>query len=255
MTQRFSGKTIIVTGGAGGLGRAIAQLLASEGAGVGIIDIDGAAAEEATRSLTAEGLRALGLEANVSDWRGISTAVRQIGEILGEIDGLVNNAGIARLGSVHDTDEDSWLRLMNVNLFGTFLTSKAVLPGMMERRRGVILNIASVAGVIGIQNMAAYCASKGAILSLTRQMAVDYAPFGIRVNAISLGTIASTTMGQSLLGSDTSPEARTRRLSRYPMGRYATVDEIAEAALFMLSNEAGYATGCNLILDGGLTAV
>lgn len=255
MTGRVSGKTIIVTGGAGGLGRAISQLLASEGAAVGVIDIEGSTAEEAARSLKADGARSIGLEADVSSWDAISDAVRQVGEALGDIDGLVNNAGVAALGSVHEADAESWRRIMNVNVSGVVLASKAVLPGMMERCRGVILNIASIAGLVGIRNMAAYCASKGAVLSLTRQMAVDYASFGIRINSISPGTIASTEMGLRLLDGDESPEARSRRLARYPMGRYATAEEIAQAALFMLSDEAEFATGSNLILDGGLTAV
>lgn len=255
MTGRVSGKTIIVTGGAGGLGRAISQLLASEGAAVGVIDIEGSSAEEAARSLKADGARSIGLEADVSNWDAISNAVRQVGEALGDIDGLVNNAGVAELGSVHDADAESWRRIMNVNVSGVVLASNAVLPGMLERRRGVILNVASIAGLVGIRNMAPYCASKGAVLSLTRQMAVDYASFGIRINSISPGTIASTEMGLRLLGGDESPEARSRRLARYPMGRYATAGEIAQAALFMLIDEAEFATGSNLILDGGLTAV
>ncbi|CAJ0883382.1 dihydroanticapsin dehydrogenase [freshwater sediment metagenome] len=255
MTGRVFGKTIIVTGGAGGLGHAISRLLAAEGAAVGVIDVDGEGAEGVAQSLTRDGARSIGLSADVSDWRGISSAARQIEKKLGDIDGLVNNAGLAALGSVHDADEESWRRIMNVNVCGVVLASKAVLPGMMERRRGVILNIASIAGLVGIQNMAAYCASKGAVLSLTRQMAVDYAPYKIRVNAISPGTIGSTEMGQRLLSGDASPEARSRRLARYPMGRYATADEIAQAALFMLSDEAEFATGSNLTLDGGLTAV
>ncbi len=245
----------MVTGGAGGLGHAISRSLAAEGAAVGVIDVDRAGAEDVSQFLTRDGARSIGLHADVSDWRGISDAVRQIEEKLGDIDGLVNNAGLAALGSVHDADEESWRRIMNVNVCGVVLASKAVLPGMMTRRRGVILNIASIAGLVGIQNMAAYCASKGAILSLTRQMAADYAPYKIRVNAISPGTIAATEMGQRLLGGDVDPEARSRRLARYPMGRYATADEIAQAALFMLSDEAEFATGSNLTLDGGLTAV
>jgi NAD(P)-dependent dehydrogenase (short-subunit alcohol dehydrogenase family) len=255
MTGRVSGKTIIVTGGGAGLGRAISQLLAGEGAAVGVIDVDAERAEDAARSLTAIGARSIGLEADVSDWRAISNTARRVREALGEIDGLVNNAGVAELGSVHDADEHSWRRIMDVNVCGVVLASKAVLPGMLERRRGVILNVASIAGLVGIHNMAAYCASKGAVLSLTRQMAVDYAPFGIRVNAISPGTISSTEMGKSLLGGDASPDARSRRLARYPMGRYAAADEIARAALFMLSDEAEFATGSNLVLDGGLTAI
>jgi NAD(P)-dependent dehydrogenase (short-subunit alcohol dehydrogenase family) len=255
MTGRVAGKTIIVTGGAGGLGLAITRLIAKEGAAVGVIDIDGECAVEAAKGLTDESVNAMGVGADVADGDAISRAIRQIEEMLGPIHGLVNNAGVAALGSVHETEEQSWRRLMDINVNGVFLTCKAVLPSMVARGHGVIVNIASIAGLVGIPNMAAYCASKGAIISLTRQMAVDYAKSGVRVNAIAPGTIASTEMGQRLLQSDVTPEAQARRLAKYPMGRYGTVDQIAQAALFLLSDEASFATGSVLTVDGGMTAL
>jgi NAD(P)-dependent dehydrogenase (short-subunit alcohol dehydrogenase family) len=193
--------------------------------------------------------------ADVSDWEAISSAVSRVEGALGEVDGLINNAGIADLGSIHDTDEKSWRRILDVNVNGVFQASRAVLAQMMPRRRGVILNIASIAGLVGIHRMAAYCASKGAVISLTRQMAIDYVAFGIRVNAIAPGTVASTAMGRRLLQSDDSPEMQARRLSKYPMGRYATEEEIASAALFLLSDDSSFVTGSVLTVDGGMTAL
>lgn len=255
MTGRLAGKNIIVTGGAQGLGYAIAKLLAAQGACVGVIDIDRARAEEAGRRLEGEGVKAIGLGADVAEWASVSGAIRSLENAFGDIDGLVNNAGVAELGSVHETQEQAWRRVIDVNVNGVFFASKAVLPGMLDRRRGSIVNIASVSGLVGIRNMAAYCASKGAVVSLTRQMAVDYAAFGIRVNAIAPGTISSTGMGRTLLRSDVTPEAQARRLAKYPIGRYATEEEIANGVLFMLSDEASFATGSIFTIDGGMTAL
>jgi NAD(P)-dependent dehydrogenase (short-subunit alcohol dehydrogenase family) len=255
MARKMEGKTMVVTGGAGGLGLAIACDLALEGAAVGIIDLDGDGAARAEAQLVAKGARSLGVGADVADWAGVEEAMRRIEISLGPIDGLVNNAGVAALGSVHEADEQSWRRVLDVNVSGVFLASKAVLPGMLDRRSGSILNVASVAGLVGIHNMAAYCASKGAIISLTRQMAVDYAKWGIRVNAIAPGTIASTDMGERLLHSDQSPEARAGRLAKYPMGRYATPAEISRAALFMIDDSVPFLTGTIMAVDGGMTAL
>ncbi len=255
MAGRVAGKTILVTGGAGGLGLAISRLLVTQGASVGVIDIDELRARQASSALAIAGARSIGLGADVSDFEAMSGAVARVEDALGEIDGLINNAGVAHLGSVHDTEEQAWRRVLDVNVNGVFQASRAVLGSMMSRRRGVILNVASIAGLVGVHRMAAYCASKGAVISLTRQMAIDYVSFGIRVNAIAPGTIATTEMGRRLLQSDDTPEARARRLSKYPMGRFATEEEIAAAALFLMSDESSFVTGSVLTVDGGMTAL
>jgi NAD(P)-dependent dehydrogenase (short-subunit alcohol dehydrogenase family) len=182
-------------------------------------------------------------------------AVAAASEALGGIDGLFNNAGIAGFGSVHESTPESWQRIWAVNVTGTFLASRAVLPQMIAQRRGAIVNVGSVAGVVGIPGMAAYCAAKGAIVNLSRQMAAEYAKHGVRVNCVCPGTIAETAMGKSLLGSDTSEEAMGKRLAKYPIGRFGKPGEIAEAVVFLLSDAASFCVGSILAVDGGMTSI
>jgi NAD(P)-dependent dehydrogenase (short-subunit alcohol dehydrogenase family) len=254
MAAQMVGRTVVITGGGAGIGLTTARRLIQEGAAVALLDLDGEVAQRSAEALCKEGGKAFGTAADVTDEQSVARAVAAAAEALGSIDGLFNNAGIAGFGPVHDSNLDGWRRIWDVNVTGTFLASRAVLPYMLENGRGSIVNVGSVAGMVGIPGMAAYCAAKGAVINLTRQMAMDYSKLGIRVNCVSPGTISETSMGKSLLGSDTSEEAMNKRLAKYPIGRFGKAVEIADAVVFLLSDAAGFCVGSNLAVDGGMTA-
>jgi NAD(P)-dependent dehydrogenase (short-subunit alcohol dehydrogenase family) len=251
----LAGRKIVITGGAAGIGLSTARKLMREGAAVALLDLDGSAAQSAAKELQKEGGNAFGVAADVTDAASMDRAVATAGKALGSIDGLFNNAGIAGFGSVHESTPESWQRIWAVNVTGTFLASRAVLPQMIEQRRGAIVNVGSVAGLVGIPGMAAYCAAKGAVVNLSRQMAAEYAKHGVRVNCVCPGTIAETAMGKSLLGSDTSEEAMGKRLAKYPIGRFGKADEIADAVVFLLSDAASFCVGAIVAVDGGMTSI
>lgn len=255
MPGRLEGRRVIITGGAAGIGLSTARALVREGAAVALLDLDGAAAQASARSLASGGAQAFGVGCDVTDAAGVERAVSAGRQALGGIDGLFNNAGIAGFGSVHDSTPESWQRIWAVNVIGTFLASRAVLPEMIAAKRGAIVNVGSVAGLVGIPGMAAYCAANGAIVNLTRQMATDYAKHGVRVNCVCPGTVGETAMGRTLLGSDTSDEAMAKRLAKYPIGRFGKPEEIAEAVTFLLSDAASFCVGSVFAVDGGMTSI
>ncbi|TRX02617.1 SDR family oxidoreductase [Candidatus Methylobacter oryzae] len=253
--NRFQGKHAVITGGATGMGYDIARRLGMEGASLSILDINEAALSDATQALRADGIAVNAYQVDVADPREVAeTFSKLIADCSGTLDILINNAGIADFGTVETTEFDAWNKVMAVNLNGTYLCSKAALPAM-KQRGGTIVNFGSIAGMVGIPNMAAYCTSKAAVIGLTKQMAVDYSKLGIRVNCICPGMIADTDMGREILGTDVSEQLMKLRLSKYPIGRFGKSEEIVAAVLFLASDEASFVCGSAFTVDGAMTAI
>jgi NAD(P)-dependent dehydrogenase (short-subunit alcohol dehydrogenase family) len=241
MTERFTDKRALVTGAASGIGEATARLLHAEGAEVVLADLDTARLE----SLAAElGDRATARVLDVRDEAQVAPAAA-------DLDVLVNVAGI---GSTHDapgTPLEVWEDVFAVNARGTFLCCKHAIPGMRTRGGGAIVNVSSVAALVGLKNRAAYSASKGAVVALTRALAVDHVGDGIRVNAVCPGTVDSPWVRRLV---EEVGESLDSLRARQPMGRLGTTEEIAEAIAYLASDAAAFVTGSVLVIDGGLTA-
>lgn len=252
--MRLKDKVAIITGGGSGFGEVTGHLFAREGAAVMLADINSAAARAVAESIQAEGGRASWAETNVSSSTSTAALVETTLAHFGQVDILFNNAGVEGFGSVIDTEEATWERIFAVHVRGAFLCSKYTIPAMIKHGQGgAVINVSSVAGLVGLQNMAAYSAAKGAIISLTRSMAADFAQYNIRVNCIAPGT-AMTPLGKRLIENDT-PEKLAQRLSRYPLGRFGEPEEIARSVLYLASDDSSYTTGTCLVMDGGLTSV
>jgi len=255
----FDGKAVLVTGGALGIGKGIVEGFAREGAGVAIADIDGSAAERLATDLRAAGGRVVVTIGDVSSSEDAERMVREAVEGLGRLDVLVNNAGIQPIDwyfRVEDTPEEVWDRILGVNLKGTFLMSKYALPHIRAAGRGAVINMASVQGLQSMPGVPSYAASKGGILSLTRNMAMDYAHEGIRVTAICPGTIDSEMVRTSARVEGGDMDENLRRFGAFhPIGRLGRPEDIANAALFLASERASFITGEYLCVDGGFMAL
>lgn len=250
---------MLVTGAALGIGRGIARAFSGAGADVTIADTNGPAAEALAEELTARGRRAMAVLGDVSHSSDAERMVRQTAETFGRVDILVNNAGIMPSDwyfRVEDMPEEVWDRILAVNLKGVFLMSKFALPRIREAGPGgVVVNMASVQGLQSMPGVPAYAASKGGILSLTRNMALDYARDGIRVVAICPGTIDSELVRDLARVEGGDVESNIRRYgSFHPLGRIGTPADIADAVLFLASNRASFITGEYLTVDGGFMA-
>lgn len=254
--MRLEGKAALITGGGSGIGRAAAELFASEGASVAVVDIDLAAAQETVAIVRRAGGTAVAVSGNVADATDISRAVNEAAAGLGRLDIVYNNAGVNSKGSVADAEESDWDRCFDVNVKGTFLTSKAAIPHLDASGGGAIVNQASVAALVAVAGFAAYCAAKGAVVSLTKSMAIDLAPRKIRVNALCPGTVYTPLMEPLMrMRGDGDLEAGLAKTAlKYPIGRIGVPMEIAQAALFLASDDASFVTGSIFAVDGGMTA-
>jgi NAD(P)-dependent dehydrogenase (short-subunit alcohol dehydrogenase family) len=257
MASQFSGKTIIVTGGGAGIGAATCRLLAERCANVVCTDIDGERAERVAASLRGQGHSALGLAVDVTQERATEEMAEQALASFGAIDGLYANAGIAVPGTAQTTSLDAWSRTLAINLTGVWLSAKAVLPAMLAAGRGSIVVQGSTVALRGHPRLAAYSASKGGAVALVRQMAVDYGPLGIRVNAVIPGTTRTELLEEMYRAraaeQGTDPEDDLRRTSaRYPVRRLGTPAEIGEVAAFLLSDDSSFVSGAVYAVDGGL---
>jgi NAD(P)-dependent dehydrogenase (short-subunit alcohol dehydrogenase family) len=250
--MRLANKVALVTGAGSGIGRATARLFAREGAVVVAADINLDAAVDSMREV---GAAALAVPVDVADPASVARMAAIVRERFGRVDVLVNNAAVIVAKDVIHTEPEEWERVFAVNVRGVYLCCKHILPGMLARGSGVVINIASTAGLVGLPQRAAYSASKGAVIALTRQMAVEYAGWGVRCNCICPGTIDTPLLAAALSQAPDPDAARAALLARQPLGRIGTPEEVAEAALFLASDAATFITGSALVIDGGLTIV
>lgn len=248
---RLTGKTAIVTGGARGLGAGIAQRLAAEGAHVLIGDVRTELGEEVAAELRAGGARALFVHLDVTDEESWARAVATAEAELGPVDVLVNNAFSMTLHEIEHETLEGWERTLAVTLTGPFLGMRAVVPGMRERGRGSIVNVSSThGGDVAVPGLAAYQAAKGGLSALTRNVAIAYARDGIRANAVHPGPIRTPIIEE--LG---FTETQASIAAGLPIGRVAEPAEVAAAVAYLASDEASFATGSSLVVDGGYTAL
>ena len=238
----FEGRRAFVTGAGSGIGAAVARRLHAEGAELVLADMALDRVQGVASELGSERVSAVQLD--VRDEAAVA-------DTIGEPDILVNVAGIGSTTNAPDTPLEVWEDVFAVNARGTFLCCKHAIPGMVERGGGTIVNIASIAGMVGLRNRAAYCASKGAVIALTRALAVDHVGDGIRVNCVCPGTVDSPWVRR--LVEDVGESIDTLR-ARQPMGRLGTPEEIADAVMYLASDAAAFVTGSSLVIDGGLTA-
>ena len=249
--MRLEGQVAIVTGAGQGIGRAVALTLAREGATVVVNDIDLEKAEKVAEEVSAQGGQALPVQADVSVGDEVNNLVEKTLDSYKRVDILVNNAGVAKMTRFLELTEAEWDRTMNINIKGQFLCSKAVIAQMIKQKRGKIVNIASLAAHIGAPGLAAYGASKGGVVQLTKALAVELGKYNIMVNAVSPGLTLTDLIKSAVKDRPDFIEG----IDRIPLRRAAEPEDIANAVLFLASSESDYITGQVIIVDGGLMAI
>jgi 3-oxoacyl-[acyl-carrier protein] reductase len=250
MKWDLDGKSAVVTGAGGGIGRAVALRLAQSGAGVGVVDLDASKAEATSAEIQKLGVKALGLSADVSNSAKVAEVVARAKKDLGPIDYLVNIAGFHERVPVTEITDEHWHRMVNVHLSGTFYFCRAVLPDMIARRFGRIVNMSSLHGFGKVPFAAHYSAAKAGIAGLTKALAVEVAPHGVLVNGVAPGPVDTALWRDGLTGKDL--EARiAKRIQAIPLGRLGLPDELADTILFFLSKANSHITGQILHFNGG----
>jgi NAD(P)-dependent dehydrogenase (short-subunit alcohol dehydrogenase family) len=251
-TKILSGKVAVITGAASGIGRATALRFAQEGARLALLDVNRDGLAAARQEVQSD---ALTIATDVSDVASVERACKEVVAKFGVVDIVVNAAGIELPGDIFDTSYETWDRTMAVNVTGSFLIAQAFLRVMKAQGHGSIVNVGSTASALGVANLLAYCVSKGAVAQLTRGMAVEAGPFGIRVNCVHPG-FTNTPMGNAGAAQMGVPieEFQAQAARKYPMARIAESYEVAAAILFLASDEASFITGAHLAVDGGLVA-
>ncbi|MBI3911179.1 MAG: SDR family oxidoreductase [Armatimonadetes bacterium] len=251
--MRLKDRIALITGAGAGIGRASVMAFTREGAHVVAVDVNESTAAETVALARGSAGEAVVFRADVSRSAEVQAMIRFAVERYGGLDILFNNAGIVQNGTVTETPEDEWEQTMAINLRSVFLGCKYAIPEMRRRGGGVIINTASVAGLVGVRNRASYSASKMGIVGLTRSIAIDYIQDNIRANAICPGTVDTPSLRQRIAQAEDPEAARIAFLARQPMGRLGTPEEIAALAVYLAAEESAYMTGSATVIDGGLS--
>jgi NAD(P)-dependent dehydrogenase (short-subunit alcohol dehydrogenase family) len=251
---RLIGKIAIVTGGGSGIGRAIALTFGREGAGVAVLGRRREVLDGVVKELTSRGAKATAIVCDVRKSSEAIKAVEDVERCLGSVNVLVNNAGVLSVSTVESISEEHWDLVMETNLKGPFLMSRAALPAFRRAGGGSIVNVGSVLGLVGMKDRAAYCASKGGVTMLTKAMALDHAHENIRVNCICPAIVETELVKSLFSATDAGQKARDARIGTLPLGRFGKPDDVAELAAFLASDDSSWMTGSAIPVDGGLSA-